>query len=351
MKILVCFFLFSFFMFYDCTDSSDSNNNKAVTTLDDYFDYSGRDDELSGGVKMIPITTPKGNFKVWTKRVGNNPRVKVLLLHGGPGFSHEYLECFDSFFPKEGIEYYYYDQLGSYYSDQPKDSSLWELDRFVDEVEQVRKALNLDKNNFYLYGQSWGGLLATEYALKYQENLKGLIISNMMISIPDYIKYAEDVLGPQLDPSILAEIKEFEANGDYNNPRYMELVTTYYYPEHILRMPLESWPDPVNRSFKHLNPEVYVPMQGQSEFGVSRNAKLKNWDRKSDLPKISVPTLIIGAEYDTMDPEHMRGVASQVQQGRYLHCPNGSHLAMYDDQKIYFEGLIKFIKDVDRGSF
>ena len=215
----------------------------------------------------------------------------------------------------------------------------------------MRKSLNLDKNNFYLFGQSWGGLLATEYALKYQENLKGLLISNMMISIPDYIKYAEDVLGPQLDPSILAEIKEFEANNDYNNPRYMELVTTFYYPEHILRMPLESWPDPVNRSFKHLNPEVYIPMQGQSEFGVTGNAKLKNWDRRSDLPKISVPTLIIGAEYDTMDPEHMRWVASQVKQGRYLHCPNGSHLAMYDDQKIYFEGLIKFIKDVDRGSF
>jgi len=183
MKILICFVLISFFIFYSCTDSSDNNNNKAVTSLADYFDYSGRDDELSGGVKMIPITTPKGNFKVWTKRIGNNPRIKILLLHGGPGFTHEYLECFDSYLPKEGIEYYYYDQLGSYFSDQPKDNSLWELDRFVDEVEQVRKSLNLDKDNFYLYGQSWGGILALEYALKYQENLKALIISNMMISV------------------------------------------------------------------------------------------------------------------------------------------------------------------------
>ena len=131
-----------------------------------YFDSSGRDDVLSGGVKMIPIDTPGGTFRVWTKRVGNNPTTKLLLLHGGPAFSHEYLEAFDSFLPGAGIEYYYYDQLGSYYSDQPDNDDLWTIPRFVEEVEQVRKALGLDKDNFYLYGSSWGGLLAMEYALK-----------------------------------------------------------------------------------------------------------------------------------------------------------------------------------------
>jgi len=89
---------------------------------------------------MIPIRTPKGKFRVWTKRVGNNPRVKLLLLHGGPAATHEYFEAFDSYFPAAGIEYYYYDQLGSAYSDQPNDPSLWEIPRFVDEVEQVRQA-------------------------------------------------------------------------------------------------------------------------------------------------------------------------------------------------------------------
>src|SRR5947209_8552475 len=129
-----------------------------------YLDYSRRDDRLSGGVKMIPIQTSKGQFRVWTKRIGNNPRVKVLLLHGGPGATHEYFEAFDSYFPAAGIEYYYYDQLGSAYSDQPDEPDLWELPRFVDEVEQVRRALGLHHDNFYLYGQSWGGILAIEYA-------------------------------------------------------------------------------------------------------------------------------------------------------------------------------------------
>src|SRR4030095_11588296 len=108
-----------------------------------YFDNAMRDDVLSGGVKMLPITTPRGSFHVWTKRIGNNPRIKVLLLHGGPGMTHEYLEAFDSYFPGEGIEYYYYDQLGSTYSDQPNDPELWTLPRVVEEVEQVRKALKL----------------------------------------------------------------------------------------------------------------------------------------------------------------------------------------------------------------
>ena len=314
-----------------------------------YFDNSGRDDLLSGGVKQITITTPKGNFKVWTKRVGNNPKIKVLLLHGGPGATHEYFEAFDSYFPGEGIEYYYYDQLGSAFSDQPNDESLWDLPRFVEEVEQVRQALKLDSSNFYLLGHSWGGILAIEYALKYQQHLKGLIISNMMASIPEYVQYAEKVLIPAMDTKVVAEIKKIEAKKDYDNPRYMDLLVPNYYALHILRMPPDQWPDPVNRAFLRLNKSVYVPMQGPSEMSAS--GKLEKWDRLADLNKISVPTLSIGATHDTMDPKHMEKLATLLGKGRFLLCPNGSHMAMYDDQKIYFEGLVKFVKDVDAGRF
>ncbi|HMJ92978.1 MAG TPA: alpha/beta fold hydrolase, partial [Allosphingosinicella sp.] len=131
-----------------------------------YFDRAGRDDVLSGGVKMIDIDTPKGKFRVWTKRVGNNPKLKLLLLHGGPAATHEYFEAMDGRLPAEGVEYIYYDQLGSAYSDKPEDDDLWTLPRFVEEVEQVRQALHLDRDNFCLLGHSWGGLLAIEYALK-----------------------------------------------------------------------------------------------------------------------------------------------------------------------------------------
>lgn len=314
-----------------------------------YFDNTGRTDVLSGGVRMIPIETPKGTFRVWTKRTGNHPRIKVLLLHGGPGVTHEYLDAFDSYFPAAGIEYYMYDQLGSYYSDQPNEPELWELPRFVEEVEQVRRALGLDHDNFYLAGQSWGGILAMEYALKYGQNLKGLVISNMMSSIPKYNEYAQKVLMPAMDQAALAEIKQIEAAGEYDKPRYMELLIPNHYVHHLLRMPPDQWPDGVNRAFKHINPAIYVSMQGPSELGAS--GKLVNWDRSGDLSKINVPTLVIGARYDTMDPEHMKWMATQIPHARYLYCANGSHMAMYDDQQTYFNGLIAFLKDVDAGRF
>jgi proline iminopeptidase len=312
-----------------------------------YLDNSARPDRLSGGARMTPIQTPKGQFRVWTKRVGNNPRIKVLLLHGGPAATHEYFEAFDSYFPAAGIEYYYYDQLGSFYSDQPHEPSLWEIPRFVDEVEQVRQALGLDRDDFYLFGHSWGGVLAIEYALAHQEHLKGLIISNMMASIPAYNEYARRVLMPAMDQTALLEIRRLEATGKTEDPRYMELLMPNHYEKHVLRMPAAEWPDPVNRAFAHLNREIYVPMQGPSELAAS--GRLAHWDRTSDLGKITVPTLVIGARYDTMDAAHMEMMAGKVRKGRYLFCPNGSHLDMYDDQAVYMDGVIRFLRDVDAG--
>ena len=313
-----------------------------------YLDYTGRPDLLSGGVRMIPITTPAGSFRVWTKRTGNNPRIKLLLLHGGPGFTHEYFEAFDSYLPAEEIEYYYYDQLGSCYSEQPEISDeMLALPRFVDEVEQVRRALRLDSRNFYLLGHSWGGILALEYALKHQAQLKGLVISNMMASISEYNAYADRVLMPGMDQAVLAEVRQLEAAGKYEDPRYMALLIPNHYQQHVLRMPADEWPDPVNRSFKHLNANVYVPMQGPSELGAS--GKLLTWDRTADLKQITVPTLTIGAQFDTMDPTHMEWMSRQMPKGQYLHCPDGSHLSMYDDQQTYMTGLVRFIKGVDGG--
>jgi proline iminopeptidase len=311
-----------------------------------YLDYSGRNDMLSGGARKIPVSTPAGPQQVWVKRVGNNPGLRVLLLHGGPGATHEYFEAFDSYLPAEGIEYYYYDQLGSGFSDQPDEPSLWDLGRFVDEVEQVRRALGLDRDNFVLLGQSWGGILAMEYALHHQEHLRGLVISNMMSSVPAYNAYAEQVLMPQMDQSALAEIKALEAKGETENPKYMELLMEHHYVHHVLRMPPEHWPDPVERTFAHINPAIYVSMQGPSELGISAGASLAQWDRAADLASIRVPTLVIGARHDTMDPGHMGMMAHRLPRGRYLHCPDGSHLAMYDDQAVYFTGLIDFLHDI-----
>ena len=324
-----------------CKQNAPSNG----PLVNDYFNYG--DSIESAGVKMIPIKTPVGDFKVWTKRFGNNPKIKILLLHGGPAMTHEYMECFETFFQKQGFEFYEYDQLGSYYSDQPKDSSLWTIDRFVEEVEQVRQAIGADSSNFYILGNSWGGILAMEYALKYQKNLKSLLVANMVASAPEYAKYAEEVLAKQMKPEVLAEVKELEAKKDFANPRYMELLMPNFYKEHLCR--LTDFPDAFNRSMKHANGEIYTMMQGPSEFGIS--GRLANWDIKNRLKEITVPTLMVGAKHDTMDPKAMEEQSKMVKKGQFLYCPNGSHLSMWDDQKVFMTGVIKFIKDVDTGAF
>jgi len=213
-------------------------------------------------------------------------------------------------------------------------------------VEQVRIALDLDRDNFIILGHSWGGLLGIEYALTHGQHLKGLIVSNMMSSIPAYDRFAREVIMPSMDPTALARIQEIEAAEDYTNPDYEALLMEHHYVHHVLRKPAEEWPEPVTRSFAHLNPAIYVPMQGPSELGSTPEASLYTWDRFDNLPEIAVPTLVIGAEHDTMDPAHMRAMADRLPSGTYLHCPDGSHMAMWDDPEVYVAGVLDFVRSM-----
>ena len=298
-------------------------------------------DIWSGGQRLVPIETPKGTFNVWIKRVGYNPKLKLLLLHGGPAVPSNYFAAFDSFLPAQGIEYYYYDQLGSGRSDQPDDDDLWTIDRFVSEVEQVRVAIGGDQSNFCLLGHSGGGILAIEYALAHPDQLKCLVISNMMASIPAYNDYAETVLKPQMDPTKLKIVEELERTGKVDDPRYMGILIPEFYEKHILRRPAAEWPEPVNYAFANANQHIYTLMQGPSELGAS--GRIVDWDRFNDLKRIAAPTLVISGQYDTMNPAYMAAMAAQLPRGELL-ATQGSHLAMYDDQKPYFDGLLAFLK-------
>ena len=329
------------FMLAAACQRSPANSDAQGAPSASYYDIKGHPDAWSGGVRMVEISTPKGKFHVWVKRVGNNPRLKLLLLHGGPGATHDYLEAFDSFLPAEGVEYYHYDQLGSGRSDHPADNDLWTIDRFVSEVDQVRAAIGADKSNFCLLGQSWGGILAMEYALAHQNQLKCLVISNMMASIPAYNDYADRVLKPQMDPAKLALIEQLEKSGKTDDPRYMGALMPEFYEKHILRRPAAEWPEPVLYSFGQINRQIYVLMQGPSEMGAS--GRLEHWDRFADLKRITVPTLVISGKYDTMDPAYMARMAKQLPNGTLL-ATNGGHFAMYDDQQAYFDGLKGFLR-------
>jgi proline iminopeptidase len=301
---------------------------------------AGRTDTLNppgiqtAGIRMVPVAG--GKYKVWTKRLGNGP-LKVLLLHGGPGVSHEYLEAMESFLPQAGIEMYYYDQLGCNNSDQPDDPSLWTLERYTAEVEEVRVGLGLD--NFVLYGHSWGGILAMEYALKYPQHLRGLVISNMTAGMKSYLARTA-AIKQQLPPGLLRQLTALEAAEDYDSPEYQRLMMEELYPRMLCRT--HPWPESVSRAFRHMNEKIYVQMQGKSEFLVTGN--LKDWERWDRLHEIGAKTLTIGARYDEMDPQDMQKMATLIPNATYAYCPSGSHLCMWDDQAVYFKNLLRFLK-------
>jgi proline iminopeptidase len=294
---------------------------------------SGRADGVfTGGSRRIPID---GKYEVWAKQIGTGA-IPMLTLHGGPGFPHFYLECLEDFVPRDRVRFWYYDQLGCGFSDRPDDPSLWTVERYRGEVEQVRAALGLER--FVLYGQSWGAMLAIEYALAHPERLSGLVLSNMTASIPSYVKYVTE-LRDRLPPDAVATMKAFEARGEYEAPEYQDILMKQLYAQHLCR--LDPWPEPVVRSLANMNAQIYNTMQGPSEFVV--NGNFAGWDRWADLPRISAPTLLLVGRYDTMSVDDIQKMGSLIPGSRVVVCENGSHLSMYDDQKAYFEALLPFV--------
>lgn len=321
-----------------CTQSTKNiNNNVDTVTKDSTYLVK------TGGAKMIQVD---GKYHVWTKKVGDG-KIKVLLLHGGPGFSHDYFECFEDFLPKEGMEIYYYDQLGCGNSDTPTDTSLWTITRYVEEVEQVRKGLGLD--TFYLLGHSWGSMLAMEYVHKYQQHVKATVLSNMTAGIKSYLPYAEELKKKYLTRADIVTYDSLDKLKAYQSPEYQNLLMSKLYTQTICRLPMESWPDPLMRAFKKANQSIYIQMQGVDEFHVTGN--FKDWEMWDRLPDIKVPTLVIGGMYDEMNPADMKKEGQLIPNSRTYLCPNGSHMSMYDDQQNYFNSLIKFLKEVENNQF
>jgi proline iminopeptidase len=246
----------------------------------------------------------------------------------------------ESFLPEAGFEMYYYDQLGCGFSDRPDDPSLWTLERHTQEVEEVRRGMGLD--HFVLYGQSWGGMLGIEYALKYQEHLRALVMSNMAASTQAVLRRTGELKVKVLSREDLTKLNALENAGNYDSPEYAAIVKGKLYHQMLCRT--RPWPNAVDRALQHMNEEIYTQMWGKSEFTATGN--LRDWDRWDRLHEIKVRTLAIGARYDEMDPKDMKKIASMVQNGIYAYCPEGGHFALWDDQMTYFKQLLSFLHSV-----
>ena len=185
----------------------------------------------------------------------------------------------------------------------------------------MRAALGFGHDNFVLAGHYWGGILAIEYALRYQENLKGLVVSNMMSSAAAYNQYVADVLLPAMEPEAQERMADFMDGDRVVGPLYDELMITNLYTRHVLRRPMSEWPSGVLSAWGSVNPAVFLRLAGPTQLGFS--GALADWDRSRDLGEITVPALVIGATHDTQDPAHLSGWPSRCRRAATCTAPTG----------------------------
>lgn len=295
------------------------------------------------------ILTLDNGYHLWTNTQGEG-YIHLLALHGGPGGNHEYWEDAAEQLAKQGlnVQVTMYDQLGSLYSDQPDYSDpeiakkYLTYDYFLDEVEEVRQKLGLD--NFYLIGQSWGGLLVQEYAVKYGQHLKGAIISSMVDEIDEYVEHINALRDKTLSPEAVAFMKQCEANNDYSNPKYQEYVQVMNENYIDRRQPSKLY------HLKDLGGDaVYNVFQGDNEFVIT--GKLKDWHFRDQLKNIKTPTLITFGEHESMPLATGKKMAELIPNSKFVTTPSGGHHHMVDNPDVYYKHLADFIRQVENNTF
>lgn len=301
---------------------------------------------MKQGTKIITLDN---GYHLWTNTQGEGD-IHLLALHGGPGGNHEYWEDAAEQLKKQGlnVQVTMYDQLGSLYSDQPDFSDpeiakkYLTYEYFLDEVDEVREKLGLD--NFYLIGQSWGGLLVQEYAVKYGQHLKGAIISSMVDEIDEYVDRVNELREKTLSPEAVAFMKECEAKNDYSNPKYQEYVQVMNEQYVDRKQPSKLY------HLKDLGgTAVYNVFQGDNEFVIT--GKLKNWHFRDQLKNIKVPTLITFGEHETMPIETAKTMNSLIPNSQLVTTPDGGHHHMVDNPDVYYKHLADFIRNVENNTF
>ncbi|TMC16158.1 MAG: alpha/beta fold hydrolase [Chloroflexi bacterium] len=286
---------------------------------------------------------PFRGYRTWYRIVGNGEepgKLPLLVLHGGPGASHDYLEPLEAM-ANTGRRVIFYDQLGGGNSDHPHNPSMWTVELFVEELGAVRKALALD--HLHILGQSWGGMLGMEYALTQPSGLASLTIADSPASMIQWVSEANR-LRAQLPPEVQQTLLHHEQNGTTDSREYQDAMLVYY-RRHVCR--LDSWPDCVTRTFEKLAqyPEVYNTMNGPSEFHVI--GTLKTWDITNRLHEINVPTLLLSGRYDEATPIIVEPIQRSIPGSEWIIFENSSHMPHVEETELYLQVLDRFLMHVE----
>lgn len=286
---------------------------------------------------------PFHGYSTWYRIVGDHEqagKLPLLVLHGGPGAGHDYLEPLEAM-ALTGRRVIFYDQLGCGNSDWPHNPSLWTVDLYVEELGAVRQALGLER--LHLLGQSWGGMLAMQYALTQPAGLASLIVADSPASMTQWVE-AANRLRAELPADVQRTLLEHEAAGTTNDPAYQEAVLVFY-QRHVCRV--DPWPDYVTRTFDQLarNPEVYQTMNGPSEFYVV--GTLKHWNIVDRLGEIHVPTLLLSGRYDEATPAIVETIHQGIPGSEWVLFEHSSHMPHVEETERYMQVLGDFLTHIE----
>jgi len=276
-------------------------------------------------------------FKLFYRSYGRPTNGTVLCLHGGPGATHDYLLSLEDL-AQFGYRVVLIDQLGCGKSERPRGTDLYTIAHNVEEVEGVRMALRLGK--VHLMGSSYGGALAIATALKYQRNLRSLIVTGGLASVPLTVREMRRLLN-RLPSKTRATIARYEAIEDYQNPKYLAAVDVFY-RRYVCRLPV--WPREVTYSFEHISRPVYFTMNGPNEFTII--GTIRDWDVTDQLPTIRIPTLVTVGRYDEVTPRVAESIHRGIQRSKLVRFEKSAHLAMWEERSHYIEVLRDFLDGV-----
>jgi L-proline amide hydrolase len=288
---------------------------------------------------------PVGEYKVWYRSVGGGAgtqeQTPILALHGGPGVPSDYIEDITKL-ATDTRRVIIYDQLGCGRSDRPDNPAMWTIQRFVDELVLVRKELGLDK--IHLWGQSWGGILAIEYALTQPQGMESLTLASTASSMPVWIAEANR-LRDELPENVQNTLLRHENAGTTDDPEYQSAMMEFY-KRHVIR--IVPMPPQVARAFDTMGQQVYFTMNGPSEFHVI--GVIKDWDRTNCLHEIKVPTLITSGFYDESTPLINETMHNEIAGSEWVLFEHSSHMAHVEEMERYMEVMRDFIYRVEHAA-
>lgn len=274
-------------------------------------------------------------YRLYWKSVGEpGPLGTVVVLHGGPGGTHDYLIPFADL-ARAGARVVFYDQIGCGRSALARATAEYTIDRDVEDLEELRRKLRLGR--IHLIGSSYGGLLALAYALAHPEPLRSLVSASGLASVPLTVREMNR-LKSELPARVRSALERHEARGEFEDPEYLAAVQVFY-RRHLCRLP--TWPAEVAYTMSHLSAPKYGTMNGPNEFTIT--GTIRNYDVTDRLHEIRGPTLVTAGRYDEVTPVVARSIHDHVPGSEFTLFPKSSHVAFWEERRPYLETVRKFL--------